>query len=257
MILLLDAGNTRIKWAVWDKRSWLAEGAISTADAPALSDLMRSYPRLTEVLGVNVAGDETAVKIAQALSWLPLPKWITSGRAAWGIENSYTEPAQLGADRWAAMIGARAHHRGPCLVVTAGTATTVDLLDASGRFLGGLILPGVRLMRQALAQNTAQLTLQQGQFALQPRSTPDAIESGCVQAQLGAVERMFAQIAGQTDAMCLLNGGDASRLMAGLGIPTRQIDNLVLKGLAVIADRFEMGSDMLQTAPQDSQPKGH
>ncbi len=111
------------------------------------------------------------------------------------MRNLYENPERLGADRWAALIGARALHPHACVVVTAGTATTVDLLSAAGDFLGGLILPGVELMQQALARGTAQLPLADGRFALQPRRTVDAIRSGCLQAQAGAVERMFRQIA--------------------------------------------------------------
>ena len=117
----------------------------------------------------------------------------------------------------------------------AGTATTVDLLSREGDFLGGLILPGVALMQQALAQGTAQLPLADGRFALQPRRTVDAIHSGCLQAQAGAIERMFGQIAGAPHAVCLLSGGAADSLAGLLEIPLRRVDNLVLTGLGAVA----------------------
>jgi len=117
------------------------------------------------------------------------------------------------------------------VVACAGTASPVDRLDAAGVFAGGLILPGFDLMRAALARNTAQLPLAEGVFCAQPRNTVDAIVSGCLQAQLGAVERMFQEIADEADACCLLTGGSARRLAAHLKIPFQLMDNLILDGL--------------------------
>ncbi|NTV09863.1 MAG: type III pantothenate kinase, partial [Zoogloea sp.] len=131
---------------------------------------------------------------------------------------------------------ARGLTRAACLVVTAGTATTVDVLDAQGLFRGGLILPGLELMRRSLAGNTAQLPFADGHFADFPQNTADAIFSGCLHAQAGAVERMFARIAGEPGAQCLLNGGAAAELAAVLDIPFRPADNLVLDGLVRLAE---------------------
>ena len=116
-------------------------------------------------------------------------------------------------------------------MVCAGTATTVDRLDADGLFRGGLILPGSDLMRSALAQNTAQLPLVDGQYQELPRNTADAIASGCLLAQLGAIERMFAALATAPEALCLITGGAAQGMAAHLRIPNRRVENLVLEGL--------------------------
>jgi type III pantothenate kinase len=150
------------------------------------------------------------------------------------VRNAYERPEQLGADRWAALIGARSLHPGSTLVVMAGTATTVDLLDGQGLFRGGLILPGLDLMRRSLARNTAQLDLLPGEFRDTPTNTADAIFSGCLSAQAGAVERMFQHIAAEPDALCLLSGGAALHLLPLLRIPVRPVENLVLEGLARI-----------------------
>jgi type III pantothenate kinase len=107
------------------------------------------------------------------------------------VTNGYADPGQLGADRWAALIGARQIHRGTVLVVNSGTATTVDVLSSSGFFRGGVILPGIELMKEALAARTAGLPFTRGEFAEQPR-TADAVESGNLLAQVGVVERMYA-----------------------------------------------------------------
>jgi len=105
------------------------------------------------------------------------------------------------------------------------------VLDAEGNFQGGLILPGVALMCQALAANTARLPLADGRFAGLPRNTMDAIVSGCLHAQAGAVERMFEQVAAHPGATCLVSGGAAGQFFELLRVPRQRVDNLVLEGL--------------------------
>lgn len=237
MRLLLDAGNTRVKWAVVDGERWLAEGAFAHTEDKALGDTLKRFPGLTQGFGVNVAGDGCAALLQEcAVARGITLRWLLASQRLCGVTNLYDQPAQLGPDRWAALIGARAEHTGPAIVVCAGTATTVDLLDAAGRFHGGLILPGEQLMRRSLARDTAQLPLADGDPQDPPRNTVDAIVTGCLYAQTGAIEHMFARIATEANALCLLAGGNAQRLEPLLSIPVRRIENLVLRGLAVVAD---------------------
>lgn len=234
MRLLLDAGNTRLKWGLRAGAEWLVQGVADYAD---LAGLVRMLPaEAVPVFGANVAGPEVAAAIAQALpAGMAAPVWLASQAAGGGVVNGYTEPAQLGVDRWAALVGARGLHSGACLVVTAGTATTVDVLDESGHFLGGLILPGFDLMRRALAGNTAGLAYAPGRVAALPKNTADAIFAGCAQAQAGAVERMFARLEGPRP-LCLVNGGSAELLAENLRIPFRVVPNLVLEGVARLTE---------------------
>ena len=236
MILLIDAGNSRIKWRLQCEKNGRveAEGALAHDDIDSLGCVRPHALSAARIVGSNVAGTAIAERIAHALGTEHID-WLRPGQQACGVRNLYEHPLQLGADRWAALIGARAVHAYASVVVMAGTATTVDLLSASGDFLGGLILPGVELMQQSLARGTAQLPSASGKFRLQPRCTLDAIRSGCLQAQAGAVERMFRQIATQPDALCLLSGGAADGFAELLDIPLQRIDNLVLHGLAVFA----------------------
>jgi type III pantothenate kinase len=235
--LLIDAGNTRIKWGVVRQSEWLAEGVVPHDQAAVMGQVAIAQPGLARVLCANVAGADAAARIAAALQGLaPTIEWVQSAAQCCGVRNLYEQPTQLGVDRWAALIGARAAHRATCLVVTAGTATTIDMLDADGVFTGGLILPGEDLMRRSLARDTAQLPLAEGHFREAPRNTADAIVSGCRAAQVGAITRMFERIAHTPDALCLLNGGAAARIEKLLAIPFRRIDNLVLKGLARMAE---------------------
>lgn len=230
-MLTIDCGNTRLKWALFDGPRLLQDGALTLQE---LASLPRHLPQPLpqEVVVCNVAGERAAAEIRAAVDGGGrLIRWVKSQPSQYGIVNRY-DAAQLGADRWAALIGARHLHPGPCLVVMAGTATTVDVLDGDGVFQGGLILPGLRLMQQSLARNTAQLAAAPGAFVPRPRTTADAIASGCLQAQLGAIERVFSGLS--VGSLCLLSGGAAPVLAPHLQIPLRQEPHLVLHGLARI-----------------------
>lgn len=245
MILCLDAGNSRIKWAIASASGgeWLVRGAVDTAAPLALAAQLDAHPAPRRAIACSVAGAGVEATITRLLAERGVAlAWLRSCPSMHGVSNGYRDPAQLGADRWAALIGARGLHEGPAVVVMAGTATTIDLLQADGRFSGGLILPGFDLMRSALARGTAQLPLAQAGFNELPRTTEEAIVSGCLLAQAGAIERVFAQIAGDARARCLLSGGGAELLAGALDLPLRQVDNLVLEGLrrAAVADRAGM-----------------
>jgi type III pantothenate kinase len=234
MIILVDAGNTRVKWAVVEERAplggWLADGALLHAELDALpAALAQAAPGAARVLVSNVAGAAMEQKL---VSLLPrAPDWFRAVAELHGMRNHYRNPAQLGSDRFAAAFGARALAPGvPLVVATCGTATTVDAVDAHGDFLGGMILPGLGTMAKSLALNTAQLPqvapgkLPQG-FA---DNTGDAILSGILSAQAGAIERAVRQLGAQR---CILSGGAAHYIAPALGVPARIVDNIVLTGL--------------------------
>jgi len=235
MILAIDCGNSRLKWGVHDGTGWRASGLLDYAEADGFAGVFGAQRGVLRSVVANVAGTRIGEAIAATLAELGLPAtWVRGEREQCGVRNGYADPHQLGADRWAALIGARSLHGGGCLVVNAGTATTVDVLDADGVFQGGIILPGVHLMRSVLARNTALLPLADGVFAELPRDTADAIASGCLHAQAGAIERMYTQVANLADPLCLVGGGGAAALIPLLGMPRRQVEHLVLEGLARI-----------------------
>jgi len=233
MKLLLDIGNSRLKWGLLGNTGWVAQGAIEH-DAPWDFEAILPPPgRLSASAGVNVAGEALAERADRALApWGCKIQWIRPSAACAGVRNAY-DPAQLGADRWAAVLGASRRHAGAALVVTAGTATTIDVLSDQRVFLGGLIIPGVDLMKRALAGNTAQLPLADGVPADIPTRTVDAIHMGCLQAQAGAIERMYRRLAGQAHPVCLLGGGAGPLIAPMLDLPVVLADNLVLDGVAV------------------------
>jgi len=187
------------------------------------------------VLLANVAGSEAAARIREQLAdWQSVFREVKAEARRGGVTNRYQNPGQLGVDRWCALIGARSLTAAACVVVMAGTATTIDTLDADGNFRGGLILPGSALMRRALARDTAGLPLAAGQYAEYPRCTDDAIVSGAIEAQVGAIERAFRRLADRS-AQCLISGGDAQVLADYLLIPHVLTPNLPLEGLRTLA----------------------
>lgn len=235
MIVCIDSGNSRIKWGVHDGSRWLARAALAQAEVHALAELTRLWPSPSGVFLANVAGDAAAGRIRQALAGWPVAlRELKSTASACGVINLYDQPTQLGVDRWCALVGARGVTTAPCLVVMAGTATTVDALDADGRFLGGLILPGLDLMRRALARDTAGLPFAKGRHHPFPRCTDDAIVSGAIEAQLGAIERAYRRL-DDPAACCLLSGGNAGLLAPELRLPVRLVEDLPLEGLCRLA----------------------
>jgi type III pantothenate kinase len=235
MIICLDSGNSRIKWGVYDGGQWLAQGAVVHSDIEQLGRLVNDWPQPDKVMLANVAGPEVGGRIRELLApWLPVLFEARSEAARCGVSNLYRNPGQLGVDRWCALIGARGLSQTAAIVVMAGTATTIDTLDAEGNFLGGLILPGGDLMRRALAADTAALPFADGRHADYPRCTDDAIVSGCIEAQIGAIERAWQRL-GNIDKVCLLSGGNAASLAPHLGIRWRAVANLPMEGLARLA----------------------
>ncbi|MSQ71847.1 MAG: type III pantothenate kinase [Betaproteobacteria bacterium] len=221
-----------------------ARGGVDPASggmdpASGMAQLPAVWARLVKpsrIIVASVAGAAARAAIEAALQGLPVAaQWLTPRASQCGVSNSYADPAQLGADRWAALIAARHLHTGPGLVVNAGTATTIDVLSAEGVFSGGVILPGLDLMKRSLAAGTAGLPLASGSFAEEPRTTADAIESGALQAHAGAIERMFTRLPkGGLGGVCFLSGGSALKIAGRLTIPVRVIENLVLEGLVRI-----------------------
>jgi len=242
MILAIDAGNSRVKWG-WCERAgggirWSSIASVSLIEFAASSDHVNpfsvTHENPSKILISNVAGDGTHQLL---VNWTSIfeaePLWIRGERERCGVRSLYHRPEQLGPDRWASLIAARARQPArACLVVNAGTATTVDALSAQGEFLGGLILPGVDLMRFVLHEHTGRLPLQEGSFVRTPQNTVDAIETGCRHAQAGAVERMHRALGG--DCACLVSGGGGKALIERLEIRTEFVENLVLEGLGRI-----------------------
>jgi type III pantothenate kinase len=237
-VLAIDAGNTRIKWGVHDGRGWSMTGAVPTAESGSLHRAWHGATLAARAMACNVAGPSVAHDLQSACERREIKlEIIRSPARGAGVTNGYRDPAQLGADRWAALVAAHALARENVIVVNAGTALTIDALTADGRFLGGLIVPGPAMMRASLDRGTAGLRLTQGRFAEFPQSTPDAITSGAIQAAVGAVCRVAAAMKAQgvMPARVLLSGGAAAEIRPHLPLECALHENLVLDGIVAIA----------------------
>lgn len=256
--LLVDIGNTFVKWGRYTvvanapaQPNCLDSGHALLEEIPALAAQLRKHPVPERIVISNVAGTRVRATMLRLLEiWpdAPPPYWVIPKDEQCGVKNGYRNPAQLGSDRWAAMIGARALHGGRAvLVVCCGTATTVDMLTAQGRFAGGCIMPGVGTMLRSLHEKTAALPDADGVYTTYPIQTVDAIVSGCQHAQAGAVERIYDLYRrDHADLLCLVSGGAAKALTPHLAIVFRYHDNLVLEGLYCISQALmrEAGEEL-------------
>jgi type III pantothenate kinase len=197
MIVAVDAGNSRTKWGVFEAGgALLRQGVLDNDDLSRLTLASNAWQGCRRAVVANVAGKAVERQLGALFEACRLPVlWVQAQASLAGVSNGYAEPAQLGSDRWAALVAAWNRHRAPCVVVLAGTALTVDALSSKGEFLGGLILPGRAMMRQALADGTAALSVEQGECKDFPVCSKDAIISGVAFSMAGAVERQCAMLA--------------------------------------------------------------
>ncbi|GAB1386924.1 hypothetical protein MASR1M59_20720 [Melaminivora sp.] len=249
--LAIDVGNTRLKWALFDqaapRAALLAHGVEFLDHIERLAE--GSWAQLsppTHMLGCVVAGDAVKRRVAEQMEelWDVPARWVVSQAEEAGVVNGYDHPTRLGADRWVAMIGAR-HHvlaQGPArpvLLVMVGTAVTVEALDASGRFLGGFILPGHGIMLRALESGTAGLHVPTGEVRPFPANTSDALTSGGTYAIAGAVECMYQHLRQhcQEEPACIMTGGAGWKMAPTMTRQFELVDNLIFDGLLEIAAR--------------------
>jgi type III pantothenate kinase len=244
MRLLLDLGNTRLKWALQaQSRGWLAHGAVDWQQdmTPALQSVWADVPRPTTVFAASVVDSVREAQVTDITERLfaCAPSWLRTPASACGVRNAYAEPQRLGVDRFLAMVAARADGYAPCVVVGAGTALTLDALAAAGQHLGGLIAPGPQLMQRSLLDATARVRPERpGDILELADNTADAVASGCWQAAAALIERFATRMAPRLGATptLILGGGDAARLAPLLSLPAQLSRDGVLRGLAVWAD---------------------
>lgn len=245
MNLLVDIGNTRIKWALQDGDDWTS-GTPLIRGNKAFKDIARpAWKELDtpeRVIVSNVAGVEFGKSVHTWVKrrWKLAPEFLSSQAQQCGVTNAYSKPERLGNDRWAALIAAHALCRGPAVILSCGTAITIDALSAEGRHLGGLITPGIDLMASCICASVAEVSIEDSdsdEIALLASSTEAAVKGGSLYAAVSLLDRVSADLRGELGARAsvLLTGGDAERLMPLMEQKTRNEPELVLKGLAVFA----------------------
>jgi type III pantothenate kinase len=201
------------------------------------------------MIGCVVAGDAVKRRVQEQMElWDFTPQWVVSSVSEAGMQNGYDHPTRLGADRWVAMIGARQRMLAqgparPLIVVMVGTAVTVEAIDAQGRFLGGIILPGHGIMLRALESGTAGLHVPTGDVREFPTNTSDALTSGGTFAIAGACERMVTHLRNQTgqEPMCIMTGGAGWKMAPSMQMHFDLVDTLIFDGLLTMA-MYRFGS---------------
>jgi len=266
MMILIDLGNSRVKMGWLHRATGTREAAPAAWDhvdaASQIGSWLNGLPSVpSQAIGVSVGDPNVARQIEDVLRGYRCDvRWQRARADALGLKNNYTQPEQLGADRWAAMIGLLARlpydlnedaPQRPLMLASFGTATTLDTVSPNGTFVGGAILPGSELMRESLARNTAQLPLAQAFSVPYPTDTHQAIVTGVAAAQAGAVLRQWLtglEQYGVAPSLHVTGGGwplvaaEVKRLIEQAarlhGLPRCQIhehDRPVLDGLAALA----------------------
>ena len=255
--LAIDVGNTRLKWALYEaphpQAALIAHGAEFLENIDKLAD--GPWAELASpdcMLGCIVAGDALKRRVQEQMEiWDVEPRWVVPSAFEAGLTNGYDFPSRLGADRWVAMIGAwhRTLSQGPAqpiVVVMVGTAVTVEAIDAQGKFLGGLILPGHGIMLRALESGTAGLHVPTGEVCEFPTNTSDALTSGGTFAIAGAVQRMIQHVQQHCGVApkCIMTGGAGWKMAPSMSVPFELVDNLIFDGLLEMATcRFSNKAD--------------
>ncbi|WP_297813030.1 type III pantothenate kinase [uncultured Methylophaga sp.] len=244
MKLLVDIGNSRVKWTVMDKDGLADSQDFQRSKTGIKASLNKVWKSLTDVEAVfvaNVAGDKLAQQLTEwtQKQWQLTPTFVSSEAKRFGVSNAYDEPEKLGIDRWLSLIAARQHARQAQCVIDCGTAMTIDIVSKTGQHQGGMILPGLSLMRSSLAANTDALTEAPGEkeFKTLATNTFSAIHAGTLYSISATLERIINDLRQGFDNQIrfIITGGDAMQLLPLLPDDIHHYPDIVLKGLAFYA----------------------
>ena len=242
MKLLVDIGNSRIKWLLLADDKISERGAFQhLGHAPDTwgDQLWATLQRPEQVIIANVAGNEVATALNQWLqqAWSLEAQFARTEQSRNGVINGYQQPEKLGVDRWMALIGSRSVTLQSCVVIDCGTAATIDALNSDGQHLGGVILPGIRLMQDALYRNTDMAPQESGEVVFLGTNTRDCIWGGTIHALAAAIDRISTEMAAELDGevCCLLAGGNANTLLPLLKHEYQLEPDLIFHGLRLIS----------------------
>ena len=272
MILLVDAGNSRLKWGWLKAGRYRHGGALDYEQGNARRSLAEQAwgdaapPRAVFVASVAGPSLRRSLTAWMRHHWQLKPRFLVAEAEAQGVRNAYTRPERLGVDRWLAMIGARKRFRGHLCLVDCGTAITLDVLAKDGRHLGGLIVPGLQAMQRALAREGAALALPAEVETAVPAATEgtlfaadteNAIHLGTLYEAVALVDRVMEDVRLELGGgvRLVLTGGDAGRLQPLLANRPTRVDDLVLRGLAIMAQAtLERDGETAAAVPPDEAP---
>ena len=245
-MILLDVGNSAVKWATERDGVLEAGGRFYYRDVGFARAAEREWqdlaaPSLVAVASVARADVECELSAWTGKAWGMTPCFIRAGKEAAGVTNAYADAGTLGADRWAAIVAAHHATKRPVCVIDCGTAITLDVVDADGLHQGGLIAPGLDVMRRSLMQETAAigaLAVEAGGMApTLGRNTTDAVNSGVMHMAGALVDRCIEEAARRYGPAleAVITGGDAGKLLPVLRRSPRHDRDLVLKGISILA----------------------
>ncbi len=245
MHLLLDVGNSNLKWGLHDGAAIIETGhiAINPLVESSLESINPGNKSVKHIAAAIVSGDALTSKLN---AWtvdrfdMALELAVTQ-REALGVRCAYENPEQLGVDRWAAVVAAWHQDRKPVIVVDCGTAITVDAVDANGQHLGGWIAPGRSLMEKSLVQGASRIPAGKGQYKSGPANiTRDAVFSGTTLATAAFIDRAVSALRSDTnDYQCIVTGGDAKSLLTHLTSQYKHQPHLVLEGVMLLAGEMQ------------------
>ncbi len=250
MIVLLDAGNSRFKWTYLENgplTNVFAQGYDSQDRAQAVVAAIETTYNPQRIVIASVLGDAFKERLTRLIEvrFAIETEFVVPKAMGHGVRVAYTRPEEFGADRFATLVAAHRYARRPCIVVDCGTAVTIDALTADGQHLGGLILPGLELMRRSLIEHTARISISlasSNNNTLFGRTTSHGVCAGTLHALVGAIDRivddMIAYIIenrGVNPVECVMTGGGGAYMVGHLTARYRLEPWLVLQGLAIIA----------------------
>ncbi len=251
MKLLVDAGNSCLKWAWLGEDGLQGTGRLLHGKKTPKAVLEEAWEQLDntpdEVVVANVAGDTFRRSLTAYCKkrWSLKADYLKSMAEQCGVRNSYENPESLGVDRWLAMLGARSMRGTACCVIDCGTALTIDAVDKQGRHMGGLILPGMHLMRQSLVDAASGIKERPNLSAARPSTllasdTDNAIIVGTLYTAIAAIDRIVNDVRAElgNSLQCYITGGEATLFLPLIDQRIQHQPNLVFKGMqAVINDR--------------------
>lgn len=247
MKLLLDIGNSRIKWAI------LVRGALERSGAEHYRDhaseaffagLLRDLPKPRAVFAANVAGNVIAANVGAACAglWSLTPEFVEVQRKRFGLINAYTDFKQLGVDRWLAIVAAWMKYKKPVCVVDCGTALTIDGVDGGGNHVGGWIIPGIELMERVLMDHTRGIAAAGSSPPVSEfgRSTAACLRNGSAAALAALIDHaaVLMATAHGDDLRCIMTGGAAGSVLPLVRHRFEQDPELVLRGLALVTEEI-------------------
>ena len=247
-MLTVDIGNSNIKWAAWDGGRIVERGCcgFSRHEPERALSIWRDIRPQERVVVSCVAGKAVEQALVQWVQqhWSVQPEILRSSAQLNGVTNAYTDPAQYGVDRWAALLGAHSQYDGPVCIIDAGSAITIDLLDAAGVHHGGRILPGLSMMREALFEGAAGIERAEGDPVMFARNTADAVSSGTLHmlhAALLEVVESARRCLG-SGMKIIITGGMSEQVMSLPDLPEMLHEpDLVFIGLYAFAENRMQG----------------